>query len=210
MKRIIKLFSFLGMLTLVTVSCSVVSNESKILFQDDFSDPATGWDSFSNIDGATDYFNGGYRISANLESFYSWSNPGLTTDVIVTVDATKTLGGDDNQFGILCRHLDTENFYALLISSDGFYSISKRFNGSDLEFIGAENWLQSDSINQGKALNQIRAECIGNQISLYTNGQLLLQVIDSDIKFGDVGLLGGTVGDPSTVIIFDNFEVRLP
>src|SRR5512139_4024944 len=114
--------------TPVSVSTAV----AKPLFFDDFSDPSSGWDRVNDEEGINDYSNGGYRIFVNKINWYFWSNPGLQfTDVVIDVDSQKTAGPDENDFGIICRYQDEQNFYFFTIGSDGFYSISKILNGEE-------------------------------------------------------------------------------
>ncbi len=183
----------------------------EILFQDDFSDTGSGWDQYSDSDGSTDYYDGGYRIFINTSRQLFWANPYRSfTDVRVEVDADLIGGSEDNSFGVICRYEDIDNFYALVISSDGYYGIRKRINGGDLEVIGSDALQFSDSINLSGARNHITAECIGSTLSLYANGDLLISVTDSDNSSGDVGLIASTFDVSSTDILFDNFTVYAP
>lgn len=207
----IRIALFSSLLLIAGISCNLSNNLAGIIFEDDFSDPGTGWDIHTDINGSTDYNNGGYLISSNVDQYFLWSNPGLSfNDVIIEVDATKIGGGDDNQFGVICRYRDENNFYLLSISSDGFYSIRKRIGGANLEFINSDGWLDSPNILQGNSLNKIHVECVGSRLTLIANGIILMEVNDSDISFGDVGLFGGTVAAENTEILFDNFEVIEP
>jgi len=47
-------------------------------------------------------------------------------DTLVHTRALKLNGPDDNMFGILCRYQDEENYYALVIGSDGYYGVFRR------------------------------------------------------------------------------------
>ena len=180
------------------------------MFSDDFSDPDSGWDRVQVDTGLTDYDNGRYRIFVDEAQHDYWANPGLSfTDVQVEVDATKIGGPDDNDFGLVCRYQDEENFYALLVSSDGFYAILK-YSGGSSEILGTDSWPPSDAINQGSATNHIRADCIGDSLTLYANGEQLHAVTDSAFASGDVGLIAGTFDEPGADIAFDDFVVRQP
>ncbi|MBN2501400.1 MAG: hypothetical protein JXB38_11525 [Anaerolineales bacterium] len=182
-----------------------------ILFQDDFSDPNSGWDRQSYDVGSTDYGEDGYLISVTAPNQILWANPGQAfKDVSVEVETLWLDGGEDNNLGIICRYQDVENFYALVISSDGYYGIRRALNGSDgLEFIGNNGMQESDVINMN-GRNQLRADCIGSTLSLYANGELLMQVEDDVLAYGDVGLIAGTFSAESTDILFKNFVVYLP
>ena len=182
-----------------------------ILFQDDFSNPDSGWDRQNYAVGSTNYAEDGYLISITAPDQILWANPGQAfKDVSMTVDSVWLDGGEDNNLGIICRYQDVENFYALVISSDGYYGIRRALSGNDtISFLGNGSMLQSDVINMN-GRNQLRADCIGSTLSLYVNGELLMQVEDNALAYGDVGLLAGTFSAESTEILFKDFVVRLP
>ena len=187
--------------------------ESNVLFQDDFSNTGSGWDRSTFDEGSSDYSNGEYRIFVNTTSYSVWANPNQTsyTDTRVEVDATKTGGPDDNEFGIICRHSDPSNYYAAVISSDGFFGFWKRVAGADLELVGMTEFGQSAAINQGSASNHLRLDCVGSTLTLYANGTLLGSVTDTVHSSGDVGLYAGTFEEVAgTEILFDNFVVYQP
>jgi hypothetical protein len=181
-----------------------------ILFIDDFSDTSSGWDRTNEDEGVTDYIDGFYRILVNTDNTDVWANPGLNfTDTVIEVDAAKVGGPDDNDFGIICRYQDLSNFYFFIVSSDGFYGIAKVIDGVQ-ELIVLENMEYSDTINQGNSSNKLRADCNGQNLALFINGQKLLEVTDSEYFSGDVGLIAGTFDVAGTDIQFDNFIVRKP
>ena len=171
----------------------------------------SGWDRQHYDFGSTDYAEGGYLISIATPDQMMWANPGLAfKDVSVEVETVWLDGGDDNNLGIICRYQDVANFYALMISSDGYYGIRRALSGYDtITFIGSTGMQQSDVINMN-GHNQLRADCIGSTLSLYANGELLMQVEDNALAYGDVGLIAGTFGAESTEILFKNLVVYLP
>lgn len=193
----------------VTVEPAETEEEpSNLLFSDDFSDTSSGWDRVANIYGLTDYYQGGYRIQVASSTYIKWANPRKTFgDVRVEVDAELIDGSANNSFGIICRYQDAKNFYALVISSDGYYAIRKRANTTDLIILSGEAFQESIWIDVGQSAHHITVECIGDTLSLYVDGNLIDEVQDSEFEEGDVGLLVSTMGEASTDILFDNFEV---
>ena len=177
-------------------------------FFDDFSNPESGWDRLES----TDYANGGYRIFIDMPRTRYWARPYLNfEDVVVEVDARLVGGGDDNSLGVICKHQDDENFYALMISSDGFFAIRKRFQGSELLLLSGTTFIPSEAINtEPGATNRLRAECIGGALRLYVNLQPVAEVFDNDIVAGDVGLIASTFDADTTDILFDNFVAYVP
>lgn len=215
-----KFIVILVALMLTTLACSLFgeNNESSggselppdILFLDDFSDTSSGWDRVNEEEGITDYVDGIYRILVNTDNTDVWANPGLNfSDTVIEVDASKVGGPDDNDFGLICRYQDLSNFYFFIVSSDGFYGIAKVIDGEQ-ELLGLENMEYSETINQGNSKNKLRADCIGQNLALYINGQKLMDATDSQYSSGDVGLIAGTFDVAGTEIQFDNFIVRKP
>ncbi len=181
-----------------------------VLFQDDFSDASSGWDQVEAEEGVTNYADGAYRIFVNQDNSLYWANPSLSFgDVTVEVDATKVGGADNNDFGLICRYQDTGNFYAFLFGSDGYYAITK-YSGGGSSILGAEGMVSTDAVQQGDNTNHLRADCVGDTLSIYANGQLLQTITDAEFADGDVGLIGGTFDDAGTDILFDNFVVLQP
>lgn len=221
MKRFILLV--LPVLILASLSCSIpfIGGDDRgdptstqlpdnILFQDDFSDPSSGWDRVNEPNGITDYANGSYRIFVNTINTDIWANPKLNfSDVRVEVDATKMGGSDNNDFGVICRYVDPDNYYFFIASSDGYYGIGRFFQGKQ-ELIGVEAMPPSEVTHKGNATNHLRADCIGPRLSLYINGEFLAQYEDTAFASGDVGLLAGSLDSPGVDIYFDNFKVFKP
>jgi len=187
-----------------------ITVEERVVFQDDFSDPSSGWDRVNNEEGITDYVNGGYRFLVNVPQVDYWANPGFNyRNVVIEVDATKVGGPDDNDFGIICRYQPTANFYFFLVSSDGFYAIGKMEEGETI-YIEPDQMYPSDVVFQGEVINHLRAECIGSRLALIVNGELVVETEDSTFQEGDVGLIAGTFDEPGTDIRFDNFVIKEP
>ena len=183
----------------------------EVLFADDFGDPKTGWDTWSDEHGSkVVYQNSGLRILVNLAQFDYWSRPGLKyQDVQIEVDAAKVGGPNDNDFGIICRYQNQDNFYALLVSSDGYFGVLKVKEGV-YSMVGAEAMQYSEAIQKGDANNHLRADCVSNGLILWANGEKLVVVRDGDFAEGDVGVIAGTNETTGVDIFFDNFVVYNP
>jgi hypothetical protein len=198
-------------LTARSTDPAVNTPSPKALFTDDFSDPSSGWDRVEDTEGTNDYQDGGYRILVNKSNWYFWSNPGLQfTDVVIDVDARKIAGPDENDFGVICRYKDEQNFYFFTVGNDGYYGISKIINGEEV-LVGMDQMQFNDSaIKLQGAANHLTAECVGDRLTLTVNGTVLADVKDTDLTSGDVGLLAGTYDTTGVDILFDNFVVTRP
>jgi len=207
-------------LVIVLSACSLESLDQKanaavqsgnILFKDDFSDPSSGWETWNEPSGSmVAYQNGGLRIFIAEKQYDFWSRPGKrVSDVRLEVDAIKLGGPDDNDFGLICRYQDRDNFYAFLASSDGYAGILKVKEGKYL-VIGGPQMTYSESIRRGAAQNQLRADCSGRNLTFYVNGQKVLEAMDQEFKTGEIGLIAGTGESAGADLYFDNFKASKP
>lgn len=213
-----RLVSIVMVLILTSLACSMgggsdatqPAGSENVLFQDDFSKSSSGWDRIQSEDGITDYEDGSYRIFVPDTDTELWANPGLDfSDVQIEVDATLESGPEDNDFGVICRYQDIDNFYYFIVTSDGYYGILKVKDG-DTELFGGEEMGTTDAVKAGNAANHVRADCVGSTLTLYVNGEQLDSQTDADFVSGDVGLIAGTYGEPDVNILFDNFTVLKP
>jgi S1-C subfamily serine protease/tRNA A-37 threonylcarbamoyl transferase component Bud32 len=185
-----------------------LSTETQLIYSDDFSVDSGDWYSGSDEDSASGYEAGEYFIQVIRNQLEVWSSrPMDNGDVIIEVEARKVLGPDLNSFGVLCRYLDADNFYALEIGSDGTYAIRK---ASDGELETLVDWTEAEAIQPGEAWNQLRAACLGNELSLWANDVLLVSTTDDDFPSGDVALAVGTYDEGNVRVHFDNLAIFTP
>jgi len=76
--------------------------------------PASGWQTSKNYLGSyIAYEHQGLRIFVNETQYDYWSTSGFSAgDARIGVDASKLGGPDDNYYGVICRMIDNQNFYA--------------------------------------------------------------------------------------------------
>ena len=184
--------------------------ENKILFQDNFSDPSSGWTTTNQKDLIVGYDDGHFRMWINKPNLVFWSLANLRfSDALIEVDTARFSGPVDNSIGIVCRYTDPGNFYGFLISSDGYYGITKREEGK-FTIIGMDEMKYSKIINEDDSINHLQANCIGNSLQLFVNGKKLAEATDSSFTTGDVGVMAGSYTQPDVDVIFDNFIVSSP
>ena len=200
----------LASLACQTFSLGGSKQTSAVLFQDDFSNASSGWKQAIGGDGIAHYDHNAYRISVSQPSTDVWATPGFNFgDVRVEVDASKVGGPDNNDFGVICRSTGSKSFYFFTISSDGYYGIGKFKSGVQI-LIGETSMQTSDKIRGGGQINHIRADCVGNTLTLFVNGAKIRTVTDSDFTSGDVGLIAGAFDTPGVDIQFEHFTVLKP
>jgi S1-C subfamily serine protease len=177
-----------------------------IVFRDDFSDPGSGWEEFSDEDGSAGYVNGKYQIEVTSGNMVRWGVSKNSFDDI-TMNAKIRVNHEtgEGDFGFLCRYVDEQNFYALEISEDGYAAIWKLLNGEvvvlvDWEFVGGFS---------GSSYN-VSASCIGEILSISLDGTELVSARDGDFSSGDIGLVAGTNSVENLLVTFDDLVIRTP
>lgn len=187
---------------------------SGFLFEDDFSGEVNcGWVEYEEQGGSAQVENGYLQLTSREKGQFWWSNPGkMMPDAIISVQVRQISGPDDNAFGVICRYQTPENFYIFLISGDGFYAIGKFQTGFEtIQYLTGEGtFVYSDVINQGTGVNEIRASCVGNELSLTVNGILLTSITDPTFANGDIGLGVTTFQDGNSIVQFDRVRVSAP
>lgn len=216
MKRIV--FSLFVLILLS--ACSVVdmifptSTETPpsgtVLFSDTFSSAESGWNTWNQNGSYVIYQADGLRFFIDKPHLDFYSKPGYTfRDVRIEVEAIKIGGPDNNTFGAICRMQDEKNYYAFVISSDGYAGIIKVVEG-EYQLINSESMEFAPSVRQGEAINYLVVTCQYNFLKLDINGENQFSIQDNSFTRGDVGLIAGSFEEPGVDIFFDNLTVFQP
>jgi hypothetical protein len=174
-----------------------------LVFEDDFS--REDGDVVEDSNHRQGYEDGRYFIIVDTTDFSYWSVAEKSfDDLVLEVETSQVDGPDNNDYGLILRYQDDDNFYSFEISGDGYYTFSKAVDGQYFSIIP---WRESRAINPGHNANLLRVEAVGSNFSLYINDELVDAAIDSEFSQGDVGLVAGTYEEPGTHIAFDNLKV---
>ncbi len=175
-----------------------------VLFQDDFSNPKSGWDRASQGGNSTDYADGKYRITLSTPQQDIWANPYqyFDQDIIVEVDVWQNPSTFQAAYGIICGYSDVNNYYALTVGSGGYVEIFHYQQGKRLTLYSAENQPGIDSEH-----NHLEALCASSALQLRVNGSVVAEVEAQEFLYGDVGLVASSFDETPVEILFDNFIV---
>jgi hypothetical protein len=183
--------------------------EEALPWQDDFSTAESGWIVESDATAEVGYADGALRILINVPNGLAWAAAGREfSDFRLAVDATQVAGPDDNEYGVLVRMKDADNFYRFSISGDGYYLVSKYEEGQ-WEFL-SDDWAYAEAIHKGNATNRVEVVCQGPQMEFLVNGQQLVVLEDHTFSRGDVALYAGAFFTPGVEVHFDNFTIDRP
>lgn len=178
-----------------------------VAFRETFDDNRANWDTHRKEgEGFRLIRNGRYEFLVEKPSTFMWGNATLDyQDFDCQVSARRIGGPEVNQYGILFRFVDNENFYRFGVSSGGNWTLDKWVDG---EVTVLQRWAKNDAILGGDKVNILRVKCEGDSISLYANGNTLIEVRDASLSQGKIALFAGTDGDRKNVeIAFDDFTV---
>lgn len=191
------------------VSQTASANVPKLLFEDNFSNPNSGWE-VSSQGGLKDYYNGTYHINIADANIFSWSVAQQSYgDIEINVDAAFTGPANIAEIGVICRMQNSHDFYFMTIRSDGAFAVFKMYQGNEF-FIGMEGYEFNTAIRTGLNTNHIQAVCRGENLSLIVNNEHLITVQDSSYQVGDVGVIAGAFDEAGVNVYFDNFRVLQP
>jgi pSer/pThr/pTyr-binding forkhead associated (FHA) protein len=179
-----------------------------LVYEDDFSNPSSGWDDAFDRYTTKQYGNNKYYIEVTTSNLVAWGLANRdVADFRLEVDAAQEVGPNNNGYGVLFRFKDRDNFYRFDISGDGFFLLSKFYEG---EWVTLIPWTASSAINVGQAANRLAVEAIGPQIRVYANDTLLAEVQDDTLTNGNFGFFASTFSDPNLTISFDDIKLWTP
>lgn len=149
------------------------------------------------------YSDGEFNMQVLSPMIYTHSQTNAVNleDVVLSVDAYRKGGDEENLHGFVCRLEDNDNFYGLGIGNDGYAVIFMELDG-DMILLKEKYIAILDT-----EFNKLVATCIGDELSLYAGNQLIITTRDETFSLGDVGLLVGSYSSVPVEIGFDNFEV---
>jgi hypothetical protein len=177
-----------------------------VLYQDDFSNPNSGW--FVGSGNGFDWGytgNGEYRVLVSNPNWQAWSwaptnVTNNTPDFCLEVDANQIAAGglsDDGAMGLIfAGNRQTQTFSSFLVAPKrGLYLLP-----------GTTQWTKSDAILGPGNSNHLLIAAKDGRVDFYVNGTYLDTIVVN--VAGDVGVITETFDTPYTNAHFANFVVR--
>jgi hypothetical protein len=129
-------------------------------------------------------------------------------DQVVNASFDASGGAVDSGFGIICRMADPDNYYRLGVGNDGTYAIQRVRDGTLTVLTGGGQWARGPTIRDTPGVFDVRADCVGDTLTLFAGNQPIAQVHDATIKGGTVGVFVETFRQPASTVQVDRFSVR--
>jgi hypothetical protein len=183
----------------------------RVLYQDDFADPASGWtrESSEPESRLVGYADGEYQV-ARLLTRPGWSGAARPSegfnDLQVEADA-RLVGPTEGAFVFLgFRRQQNGDHYALEVDpDDGTYRLMRHAQGGPSATVIGRT--RSTAIQPGTATNRLGARARGPDLVLFINGQEVGYARDDTFRQGTLALGVGHRGDQQAEARFANLVV---
>lgn len=184
------------------------SGTGTVVFEDDFSNPTSGWDTGSTENGAVSYSSGEYVVEVIATEWLVWGNANLTNlpaAIQIDTNGRYTGSGPEGSFGVICNYTDSpRSFYYFEVGIDSYWVIV-RVNGTEQTTIGGGEF--SDDIPVNAINYSITAVCRPGEQSLTVNGTFIGSAFDTTLIGGDIGLIGSSYDNGNVIFNFDQITV---
>ncbi len=126
---------------------TIAQPDGKILFEDNFRNPASGWSTYATADGTAAYARGRFRLVGHGTGVALFSQSGRRfQDATITVTVRSAGGSRAAWVGVACRYADRGNTYLFLVNRHGEYRVARLLNGESVLLGGPA---RSDAIHTG-------------------------------------------------------------
>jgi hypothetical protein len=199
-------------LTIRNYEAPVQGPQETVIYQDDFTNPATGW-----TERTFDNYFIGYHEPEYYHIEISGSNyrttvfepqngifEDVTLELQVFTNSAKTAPEGDFRYGLALRR-SGDQYYAFTISqrTKKWYILKSSPNQLETLQEGTD-----PSIHDLDVDDLLRVDAQGPNFFFHINDQLVAQITDPDYASGEVGFYVESFDSPNTHIHFDTFAIR--
>ena len=176
------------------------------IYSDNFSKNEGRWWIANNSEGKSYFGDGQYRILVyKNDRGGNCSSAGLSLkDAVVKVEITQISGNPENSYSGLSFRNDENQNYDLVISTSGYFAVSKTLDGDQTPII---DWMYSPYLKWGNETNTITVTQNGSLFEIYFNGQYITRFFDNDLTSGDIAFCVFPGPDSDSEYAFDNLYV---
>jgi len=139
--------------------------------------------------------------SDNTTSRFNYVSLNQNSDYSIESIVQKKDGKDNNGYGLLFGFKDWDNYYQFLISGNGSYVISSKFEGIRMDI---SEWTSSDNINKGNSRNLLKIIKIDDAFIFSINGKIVKRDESSSLRGNNFGMLVGGKGE----YVLENITIK--
>lgn len=189
-------------LTAVPTPTTTPGVYGRLVFSDDFSQPAT-WDLGNDATSSKSIANGALSVTVNLTDRYVvLFKLQSVPDVYLQTTGQAPACHTRDRYGLVFRVRDGQNYYLFDVDCDGRYRLAKMVDGNLTPLV---DWTANAAVNVGAgAVNNLTVRADGNEIDVSANGHSLAKVTDATFRVGGFGFY---VGSGLTVPYTANFDM---
>ena len=184
---------------------AIVKNTCGAGYEDNFSDPQSGWPIYEDTDFLLDYLNGEYRILSKTRNQIVAASPGFQADNFIANVSVHNAGSTYGTYGIMFNIAeDWSHFYSFVIDPEGYFGIWRYSNSQGWQLLFVN---KSSYINPGTATNKLKIRREGTLIEVYANDQLMASLSDgSFVGKHYLGLVTTSYDQGNLDVHFDDFS----
>jgi hypothetical protein len=180
------------------------TSDLSILFEDDFSDPGSGWPTVDTGGGSAAYADGVYRLSLQgADAEVAGVRPGAFADFTAETDVVLGSASGQAWQGLIIRQVGADNYYSFVLNPAGQAWQALKRDGAGWQVLGAGT---NPAIGAGPA--RLRLDANGAAMTFSIDGTGLVQVNDEDYPAGDLGYLLRLEGEGQAQLDADLIIVR--
>jgi type III secretion system (T3SS) inner membrane Yop/YscD-like protein len=153
------------------------SGPKVVVYRDDFSDDASGWEVFDEPAVMARYDHGAFVMRVNDSRWYATADSGRTFDEpVVSIAVTNPTRTKTGGFGIVCHYTGQRRFYVLAVGTDGTYAILRQRGNRLTVLTGGGHWAPSELVPVGAERYAVRADCRDGRLRLFVNAHEVAEV----------------------------------
>jgi len=183
-----------------------------VLLEEDFNstDPYALWMKKKGGNWATGiakkmYFMSVYEPKVEITSARTWLK---LDDVRIEADIIHNNG--NGYYGFHCRETPAGTYYTIFITTDGYYGFGEN-RDNKLTVLESGPLPELDPPIDPKGENHVRADCRGDALTLYINGEPIDRTTVPAWNIGYVGMMIGTrLEDNRLTVYYDNLVIYSP
>jgi len=174
--------------------------------RDGFDDNSANWATFTDDRGHCIIQNSRFEIRSKKPSHLLYATTGdRYTDFSCKVNAFKLSGTDNNEFGVMFRMSDDQNYYRFSVSSDHHFKILKCVDGRQTVL---QDWAEDRHIFGKDREDRIEIVCRGSVFTFKVNGAHVAECSDGALPEGQIALLAGSYEVNVAEIAFDDYHIE--
>jgi S1-C subfamily serine protease/antitoxin component YwqK of YwqJK toxin-antitoxin module len=175
-----------------------------IVYKENFYKNKSNWE--ANYDESNSEVNGDNQLalsvkSDNTTSRFNYITLEQNSDYSIESILQKKYGKDNNGYGLLFGFKDWDNYYQFLISGNGMFMISRKFEGIKADIA---EWTSSSYINKGNERNLLKVIKINDTFIFSINGKVVKRDESTSLRGNNFGMLVGGKGD----YVLENITIK--